>query len=285
MDDGGSIDRPCTACGASIPGSRSVCPTCGTLQAATRQQAAPPVPEPSGAGTPPPGFSARSAPTPPAWAPVPPTPPAAKRTRSWAPLAAVIVVIAALAGGGYFWTQRDTESTDGAATARATTTTAARATTTTAAPITWTPVSDAASGLTFTLPAGEVTEVPGMALASGVPGGPPAAWATGAGQDEPAFSVQVAIWGPEHAADQTTVDDLLRFHHELYRRGNAPYPKAVSIAGAPATALDASDGQTAMLEAVATVDGSLVLVELWASDGNEADPAVFEQILASFAKG
>jgi hypothetical protein len=116
-------------------------------------------------------------------------------------------------------------------------------------------------------------------------GGPMGSLPTLWTSNEAGVDAQVSIWGPEAGATQASIDDLVRFHHDMYRRATTPYAKALTVAGTPATVLDGSTDQVSLLEALAVVDGSLVLIEVSGVHGKPADPTVFEQFVASFAKG
>ena len=152
--------------------------------------------------------------------------------------------------------------------------------------VTWTPVSDPASGLRWEHPGSDPLQAPDMgALAKGHIGSQARLWVAGATPDRVGPRADVTVWGPGGGVTAASVDELLAFHHDMYGRGDAPYPKALTIAGAPARAFDASDDQDSRFEAVAFVDGTVVLVELYVPKGEPLDPAVFERFVGSFAKG
>lgn len=200
---------------------------------------------------------------------------------------AILVVVALLAGGAYVLAQRDDAASDASSAApERTTSTAPKATTTTTPAIAWTPVTDPASGLTWTVPGTDVSSMP-SSIYHGT-NGPiamnPTTWLVNGQADATGPKASISVWAPSLGATQGTVDEYLDWNASLYERTNAPYPKQLLIAGQPATVVDASTGQRAMWEAAAAVDGSLVVVSMAAYDGEQVDTAVLEQLLASFAR-
>lgn len=217
----------------------------------------------------------------------------ARASRGRGPLVVVLVlVVALLAAGAFVLTRDDGDAVDASKPASSSsseglTTAAPSATATKPAPaVTWTPVSDPASGLRWEHPGSDPLQAPDMgALAKGHIGSQARLWVAGATPDRVGPRADVTVWGPGGGVTAASVDELLAFHHDMYGRGDAPYPKALTIAGAPARAFDASDDQDSRFEAVAFVDGTVVLVELYVPKGEPLDPAVFERFVGSFAKG
>lgn len=300
MANGGSDSYPCSACGETVPADRTVCPSCSTWQRTATGPSAPVAPP-----APPPGF-AGAGPAPSGWATTAPTPaPASRRRSSGTIIAVIVIVIVVLAAGGWLATRPDDSSTasgsarsgasdsgragPGALIAGETSTTQAPATTTTSIP--WLPAGDPASGLSWQLPGeGGDPHEDAIAFLPGSPGARPTEWSVGNitdidGKQLPGVPATVVIWGPETGATQADVDEYIRFGRDLYRQAATPYPKALTIAGRPATAVDASTDQVSSYHALAVVDGAMVLVQVSAYNGEKADPAVFERLVASFTKG
>jgi hypothetical protein len=202
------------------------------------------------------------------------------------------VVVALIAGGAFVLTRDDGDTVDAskpAASGRAdgSTTTAAPTPATKPAPaVSWTPTSDPASGLRWEHPGSDLLQAPDMgALAKGNIGTQARLWLAGESPDRAGPHADVTIWGPGGGVSDASVDELLSFHQDMYGWGDTPYPKALTIAGAPAKAFDASDDDDSRFEAVAFVDGTVVLVELYVPKGEPLDPAVFERFVGSFTKG
>lgn len=243
---------------------------------------------PAGFTGPPAGFvggaSAATAPPPPA------TP--ARSSRGRGPLVVVLVVVVALiAGGAFVLTRDDGDTVDASKPASSSSadgsTTAAPATTAKPAPtVTWTPASDPTSGLRWEHPGSDLLQAPDMgALAKGNIGTQARLWVAGELPDGAGSHADVTIWGPGGGVTDASVDELLSFHQDMYGWGKTPYPKALTIAGAPAKAFDASDDDDSRFEAVAFVDGTVVLVELYVPKGESLDPAMFERFVGSFTRG
>lgn len=293
--------RPCNQCGAVVPEGRSVCPACSSLQ--LRQA----TPAPTDAGTAPPF---RGTPIPPPdpqvgapapspngapWTGAASASPTANRSSSKGPLIGVVVVVVALvAAGAWFFTRDGDDSSDtsdpsAASTAdpsAGVTTPPGKPVSTTAPPTIWTDVSDPVSGLRWKMPGATVVDIrtleTGVAGPLGVTG---RGWGVGVGQPGAGPTVKVAIWSPDPPADQATVESALRSHRDFQGPTDRSYPEPVTVAGAPATAFDASTDSSSVWQAFAVVDGSFVVVRVNVDDGTKADPEVFAEVLASFTKG
>lgn len=209
-------------------------------------------------------------------------------------------VLAVVAGGAWFATRPDdgasaseASSKDEPATAEselhgllATTapTTPLDASTSAAAssgPLTWSPIDDPASGLRWSMPGTDITPVPDMlGLAIGGPRGGSTSWTSAPGE----MSVDVTVWSAADPATQADIDEVMTFDHDLHRRINEPYGKDLTLAGQPALAVLSTPKPDNTYVAMAIVDGALVRVQVSAL-GKPIDPAVFEKVVASFAKG
>lgn len=278
-----------------MPEGRTVCPACSTLQPAT---ASAPAVRPTAPAARPTAPTAPSAPTgfagtATSWAPSPAAPPPRPaRKASRAPLAIVVLLlVAAVGGGAVVLTRRGSDSNEraGGSTASTTTSTSAAPTTTTTAPvpITWSDVSDPATGIRWRMPAATAIQLPDVTHHALNPplGMWPESWLGTVGDVNGIGTVQVSVWPSSLGATQASIDTLLARDREDFQAGDAPYPKALTIAGRPATVVDQSNDTQSTFVAIAVVDGALVEVGYRGNNGLPADPAVFEEMVASITKG
>ncbi|MCU1371158.1 MAG: hypothetical protein JWO77_2352 [Ilumatobacteraceae bacterium] len=217
---------------------------------------------------------------------------------------ALVLIIGAIAGGAYVVSQREDAPPSAAAEDDGpksglqsaldkadeiedalvpTTTTSPIGSSTTAPPedITWAPVSDPASGLRWSMPGTDIVPVPDMVgLTMGGPVGESKTWGT----FDYGLAIDVTVWDPAIQATQGDIDEIMQFDADYHKRINEPYGKALTIAGQPALAVLSTPEPDTTYVAMGVVDGTLVRVQVSAA-GTPVDPAVFEQLLASFVKG
>lgn len=302
-DDTGG--RPCTQCGAQVADGRSVCPACGTFQPASPTAGAAP-----GPAAPLPPIAPSSADLRMALTSSPAAPGPTRRGGSAAPFViALVLVFAAIAGGAYVvsqredppsssaaeeeperksdletaWEQADAIAGDMGLTTTTGTPTPTGSTAVPTASLTWTPVHDDASGLSWKMPGAMVGTVPDMVtemVTNGGPTGPRAGWIT----DDQGIIADITVWEPSNQANQAHIDAILDWDEQYQKRINEPYGKQLTLAGQPAVAVLSRPKPDSTYVAMAVVDGALVRVQISAA-GRAVDPAVFEQLLTSFTKG
>lgn len=156
-------------------------------------------------------------------------------------------------------------------------------------PVVWSTTTDPRSGLSWRMPGTDPFPMENNVamLQLGPIGESATTWSVGTFVDDTGPKVQVSIWPRGAGATQADVDRALAFGKDFYRHRNTPYSAELSLAGGPVTAVDASatdDDPGTSWTAAAAVDGALVLIQVYADPGEQADHKVFEEVVASFAR-